>query len=117
VRVVWLAAMLCALAAPLAAQPTPLVGRVMAIQVSEGDTILTVALGTDAGLERTWSAKLVSNDRPLHDLVIIRVNKRSTILKLRATFDQIPPNLRVRFTPPPPPPPPPPIGPPPQPTP
>ena len=111
-RVVWLVALLCALPAPVAAQPAPLVGRVVAIQVMGGDTVLTVALGSDAGIDHTWAATLLSNDKPLHDLVIIRVNKRTTIVKLTMTFDQIPANLRVRFRPPPPPPPSPPAPPP-----
>jgi hypothetical protein len=79
----------------------PVIGRVIKIEVSAGAVIATAAVGTDQGVVRTDTCVfLEADDSPkAADCVVVRTDRRSTIVKTTMTLDQIKAGaMRVRFT-------------------
>jgi len=84
------------------AQPAPFIARIQKVEVSGSIVLVTIAAGTEQGIDHNWRAFLVRETVAIDggELIIIRVDKRTTVAKSTLTFDQIPANLRVRFDPP-----------------
>jgi hypothetical protein len=82
----------------------PIVGRIISNQVQGGDTVITVAVGSDQGVTREWRGQVLRGDSntPLDggDVTVINVGKRQTVARVHLTVDIIAHNLRVKLGPP-----------------
>jgi hypothetical protein len=82
----------------------PRTGRVISLSVQGSDVIVTIGLGSDAGVGQDWTAQVLrgDSDTPLYgsDVAIIRVSKRETIGKVHLTTDQVTANPKVKLSPP-----------------
>lgn len=81
----------------------PITGRVVDLEVSGDARIVTVMAGSDKGVAKTWHARFLEGDttKPLPDgeAIIIRIDKRTTIIKTTLTEQQIRANRIVQFDP------------------
>ena len=84
-------------------RPDPVTGRVVDLEVSGDARVVTVMAGSDKGVAKTWHARLLEGDstKPLPDgeAIIIRIDKRTTIIKTTLTEQQIRANRIVQFAP------------------
>jgi hypothetical protein len=85
--------------------PQPVVARVIGLQVQGDFTVITIGVGSDRGITKDWRGSLVDSSTPPKpirggELAVIRVNKLSTMAKVKATADQVHANPLVRLTPP-----------------
>jgi hypothetical protein len=82
----------------------PVKGRVIATSVQGGETVITIGIGSDSGVQREWKGQILRGDsnQPIEggDVVIINVGKRQTAAKTRLTIDQISQNPNVKLSPP-----------------
>jgi hypothetical protein len=83
----------------------PVTGRVIKNEVQGSDVIITVAAGTDQGVAKGWTGRVLrgDSDTPVDggDVTVIRVGKRETVGKVHLTTDQVAANPRVKLSPPP----------------
>lgn len=83
----------------------PVTGRVIKNEIQNGETLITIAAGSDQGVSKAWKGHVLrgDSDTPMDggDVVVIRVGKRETIGKVHLTTDQVSANPRVKLTPPP----------------
>jgi hypothetical protein len=88
-----------------ACRPGPVIGRIIAREVMGDELVVTIGVGTDRGVARTWRAFVLmgAEDNPLPggEVLVVRVDKQRAIGKVKLTIDQIAANPRVRFEPPP----------------
>ena len=87
-----------------ASSPGAIIARVIAISVTGGTIIVTVAAGSNQGVAKNWSCQLIDqDDRPAQDdgCMIVRVDKVVTVLKAKLPSDRIRAHSRARLTPPP----------------
>lgn len=86
------------------AKADPVLGRVLKNEVQGGDVIITIAGGSNSGVKKGWRATVLrgQSDEPLPggDVTIIRIDKGTTIGKVRLTTDQVKANNRVKLSPP-----------------
>lgn len=75
--------------------------KVVKIEIAGSSQMMTTVTGSDAGITKEWTAKIVVGSREIADATIVRVDKRQTIVKTSVTFDQMPREILVRFYPPP----------------
>jgi hypothetical protein len=79
----------------------PVVGRIISNTVQSGEVVITIAVGTNSGVAKGWSAQVLrgDSDQPLAggDVTVIRVDKAVTLGKVHLTTDQISANSRVRL--------------------
>jgi hypothetical protein len=81
-----------------------IIARVIAVSVTGNAVVVTVTAGTNLGVAKDWHCQLIDqDDRPAHNdgCMIVRVDMRITVLKVKLTTDQIRGYLRARLTPPP----------------
>jgi hypothetical protein len=82
----------------------PIVGRVIKNEVQGSDVVITIAVGSDQGIGKGWSGRVLrgDSDTPIDggDVQVIRVGKRETIGKVRLTIDQVAQNPKVKLSPP-----------------
>jgi hypothetical protein len=82
----------------------PVTGRVIKTEVQGSDVIITVAVGSDQGVQKGWSGRVLRGDSesPLDggDVLVIRVGKRETVGKVKLTTDQVTSNPKVKLSPP-----------------
>lgn len=82
----------------------PVKGRVIATQMQGGETIITIGIGSDAGVTRDWKGQVLRGDSntPMEggEVTVINVGKRQTAGKTRLTTDQVSANPNVRLAPP-----------------
>jgi len=103
VRAWFLVAVVVAVASVVSAQPsTTRFGRVIKVEQVDGTTLVTIAAGTDQGVDKTMYARLVTASGgdvaiPGGDVIIIRVDHRTTIGKTQATLPQLHDHPWVRF--------------------
>lgn len=104
------AAVLCVLATGSLAladkkgpKPAAISARVVDLEINEDSTIVTVMAGTDKGIDRTWHARFREggSDKLLPDgeAIVIRVDRRTTVLKTKLTAKQVRENRIVQFDP------------------
>ena len=84
--------------------PRPVMkGRVVDLEVVGEARIVTVLLGSDNGIGKTWHAKFRegATAKPLAggEAIVIRVDKRSTVLKTSLSAEQVRANRVVEFAP------------------
>ena len=83
----------------------PVTARVIKNEVQGGDVLVTVAAGSDQGVNKNWKGHVLRGDTDTAmdggDVTVIRVGKRETIGKVHLTTDQISANPRVKLVPPP----------------
>ena len=76
-------------------------GRVIKVEATGGDTLVTVGVGTAQGIAASWRATLLrgdSDDALLGgEVTILRVTARLTVGRAHMTVDALQANLRVRF--------------------
>lgn len=81
----------------------PIVARVVDLEINEASTVVTVMAGSDKGVAKGWHATFLEGDskKPLPDgeATIIRIDKRSTIIKTTLKPEQVRANRQVRFEP------------------
>jgi hypothetical protein len=79
----------------------PIVGRVVDLEILPADTIVTVHLGTYNSLAKDWRARFRegTSEKLLEggDATIIRMDHRTTILKVHLTPAQVRANRLVQF--------------------
>jgi hypothetical protein len=103
VRVWVLVVIVLAMVSFASAQPsTTRFGRVIKIERHGDETLVTVAAGTAQGVDKTMYARIVTASGsdvaiPGGDLIIIRVDNRTTIAKTQATVAQVKDHPWVRF--------------------
>ena len=80
----------------------PVIGRIVGNNVSGSDVIITIAAGTNSGVQKNWGATVLrgDTDQPLAggEVTVIRVDKGVTVGKVHLTTDQISANSRVRLS-------------------
>lgn len=85
-----------------AAEPAkPLTARVVKLEVLSNDVVLTVAAGTNTGVEKTWTGCVIdTGTQCLADgkLLIIRVDKTTLVARTSLTPAQIQAHPTVRLT-------------------
>jgi hypothetical protein len=83
----------------------PVTGRVIKNEVAGADTIITIGIGSDAGVGKGWTGRVLrgDTDTPIEggEVTVIRVGKRETVGKVHLTTDQIAQNPHVKLSPPP----------------
>jgi hypothetical protein len=83
----------------------PVKGRVQSVQVSGAEVIIQISVGSDQGVKPSWSGRVLrgDTDTPLDggDVKIVRVDKRSTVAKVKLTTDQVNSNPFVKLSAPP----------------
>jgi len=88
-------------AAPVAT--APLICRIINVSFQGSTTIITVAAGSNDGVQKNWKACLVRGDSdepvPGGEVEVIRVDKAVTIGKIHLTPDGLKGNRRVLLTP------------------
>ena len=91
---------LVVLACGLAAASPDLTARAIKVEVSGAATLITAAMGSDQGVEKTMRCSFVDDAGKAlaGDCVIVRIDHRTTLVKTTATADPIRVSLRVRFT-------------------
>jgi hypothetical protein len=82
----------------------PVTGRVIKTEVQGSDVVITIAAGSDAGVAKGWTGRVLRGDSDNNldggEVVVIRVGKRETVGKVRLTTDQVSANPRVKLSPP-----------------
>jgi hypothetical protein len=83
----------------------PVKGRVLSVSVSGTDTIVEISVGSDQGVKKDWKCKVLRGETEAFmdggDAMIIRVDKRQTVLKVRMTTDQVNANPHIKCSAPP----------------
>ncbi|MEO8706907.1 MAG: hypothetical protein ABI867_43170 [Kofleriaceae bacterium] len=90
---------------PVEPSPPPMIARIINKTVAADHVVITIAMGSNAGVTKTWNGKVV-RDRgstvalPGGSLVIVRVDKTITVATVKLTPDQISAHPWVRLSPP-----------------
>jgi hypothetical protein len=87
---------------PASCNPPPPIGRIVRTEVSSGGVLVTVEMGSDQGLRRDATAKLIKESGdpiPRAEVTLIRVNKRTSIWRIaHVPLDVVSANPRIRVT-------------------
>ncbi|HET9627102.1 MAG TPA: hypothetical protein VFP84_37340 [Kofleriaceae bacterium] len=79
----------------------PVFGRIIGNNLQGSDVIITIGIGSEAGVGKDWVGKVMRGDseQPLSggDVQIIRVDKKVTVGKVHLTTDQLSSNSKVRL--------------------
>ncbi|MBV8760109.1 MAG: hypothetical protein JO257_22650 [Deltaproteobacteria bacterium] len=82
----------------------PVTGRIVENKVSGSDVLITIAVGSDNGVQKTWKGAVLqgTTDSPLAggEVTVIRVDKKATLGKVHLNIDQLESNSRVKLSPP-----------------
>jgi hypothetical protein len=82
----------------------PVTGRVIKTEVQGGDVVVTIAVGSDQGVGKGWTGRVLRGDSETAmdggEVTVIRVGKRETIGKVKLTTDQVAANPKVKLSPP-----------------
>ena len=80
----------------------PVIARIIGNNISGQDVIVTIAAGTNSGVQKSWGATVLrgDSDQPLAggEVTVIRVDKGVTVGKVRLSTDQLAANSRVRLS-------------------
>jgi hypothetical protein len=72
--------------------------------VQGGDVVVTIAVGSDQGVGKGWTGRVLRGDSETAmdggEVTVIRVGKRETIGKVKLTTDQVAANPKVKLSPP-----------------
>ncbi len=86
-----------------ARRPAAVVGRVVDLEVSAESRIVTVLVGSDQGIGKRWRAKFRdgTTTKLLADgeAIVIRIDKRTAVLKTSLSAEQVRANRIVQFEP------------------
>lgn len=84
-------------------QIAPLEARVVDLELSGNERIVTVLAGSEQGIGKTWRGAFVdrATNKPLAggEVTIIRIDRRVTIVKTKLTAEQIRANKAIAFLP------------------
>ncbi len=85
-----------------AKRPGYIDARAINLVIQRADQLITVDKGADRGITKDWIPQLLVNDKVFETakVTIVRVDRKTTIVKTNVTFDQMPKKLGVRFLPP-----------------
>jgi hypothetical protein len=87
----------------LSPKPQPIVGRVVSLEVYPDTTVVTVLVGYNQGIEKTWHAKFREGTTTTllggGEATIIRIDRRTTLLKTSLTPEQVRAHRFVQFEP------------------
>lgn len=85
-------------------KPKPVTARVVDVEILDDARIVTVLAGSEQGVAKTWRAKFraAATPKPLEggEAILIRIDRRTTVLKTRLTAAQIRANRTVQLDPP-----------------
>ena len=88
---------------PVSPKPTNVVARVVGLEVFDKTSIVTIAAGSERGIGRRWRAQFREGKTPKllagGEAVIIRIDRRTSILKTTLTPTQVRENLFVQLDP------------------
>ena len=82
--------------------PAPIVSRIVKADLVGGAMLVTIAGGTERGIEHTWHGTVLTDagtPLPGGTLTIVRVTKTQTFAKVLLSLDELGPNLSVRLEP------------------
>lgn len=81
----------------------PVTARIVDFEVREDARIVTVLAGSEQGIGKTWRAKFRegTTTKPLAggDAIVIRIDRRTTVLKTSLSADQVRANRTIQFEP------------------
>ena len=84
--------------------PGTVTGRVIARAITGSWQVITIAAGTNSGVQPGWTATILRGDtnEPLAGgaVEVLRVDKAMTVGKTSVTADQLSANPRIRLSPP-----------------
>lgn len=92
----------CNVPAPPPPPPAAVVGRVLKVEVDQDGLLVTIGVGKDQNITKAWTAAVLRGDgNPLSGggATIIRINKTTTIIRVKLTPDVMRANDNVRFSP------------------
>ena len=82
----------------------PVNGRIIANQVQGGDVLITIAVGSDKGVQKGWKCNVLQgtteNFLPGGDATVIRADKKASLCKVHLNVDQLETNSNVKLSPP-----------------
>jgi hypothetical protein len=82
----------------------PVVARVLKNELQGGDTVITIAAGSEQGITTNWTGLVLRGDSNAtidgSDIKLIRVGKRECVGKTKLTIDQLAANPKVKLSPP-----------------
>jgi hypothetical protein len=82
----------------------PVMARVLSTNISGGETLVTVSVGSSQGVSKTWKVNVMRGGTnqpfPGGDGIVIRVDKVNTTIKVKLTPDQLKANDQVKLSPP-----------------
>jgi hypothetical protein len=82
-----------------AALTAPVEAHVISVAIAGTDHIVTVDKGSEDGIDRRATAKIVINNGIVRDAILIRVDKKTSVLKANLTYEGDPKTIVVQFTP------------------
>jgi hypothetical protein len=84
--------------------PDPVTGRVIHNEVQGNDVLITISLGSDQRITKSWKGHVLRGDTESYlesgEVALIRVGKRESVGRVHLTLDQLNQNHRVKLTPP-----------------
>ena len=90
-------------APPPVAKPSPVKARVLKTEITDDGIVVTLSAGSDQGVARSWRGHLLRGETgaalPASGLQIIRVDKRSTLARVRLISEVVNANQNVILEP------------------
>lgn len=84
--------------------PAPVTARIVKVAIEDNAVVATVGAGSEVGVTKAWRAQLLRGDsaKPLvgGKADVIRVDKRTTQIRIRLTSDEVSSNPQVLLSPP-----------------
>jgi hypothetical protein len=83
---------------------TPVDAHVMGVTIENGYALVTIDVGSESGIDMQWRGHVLrgQSDAALAggDVVLVRVEKRTSLVKVHLTADQLASNAHLRLVPP-----------------
>jgi hypothetical protein len=80
----------------------PVTGRIIANQVQGSEVLITVAVGTENGVQKGWKCNVLQGGSdallPGGDSIVIRADKKASLCKVHLNVDQLEANSRVKLS-------------------
>jgi hypothetical protein len=81
----------------------PVVGRAINLQVQGNDTIVTISVGTENGVDKAWKGTVLRGETSEPyvggQVTIINVTKRQTLARVHLTLDIVQQNPQIKLSP------------------
>lgn len=84
--------------------PPPVVARIVKVSIDGDGVVCTIGIGSEAGVARTWRAEILRGESTAPLVggkgVVLRVDRRTTLVRVKTTTDVVKDNPNVRLSPP-----------------